>query len=768
MYLKQSLKNFILFVGCIYFFTPSVSYASHIVGGDMTYRFIERQGDNNRYIVRLNIYYDCYPPTNAPLFVSDSTITLAIYQRMTASPELWRLVGNNGSLRMLSVSRTPMTKVVNPTYECLVPPTSVCVSQGTFEFEVILKRISAPYVISYQRCCRNSTINNLINGDATGSNFYVEITPEAQELNNSSPTFRTYPPTLVCINEPLVNDHSVIDPDGDRIVYRFCQALTSPGLSGRPECFPSPTSSNYNCPPPFKYATYNTNYPFDKPMAGDPPIVLDTLTGMITGKPNSYGGYVISVCAEEYRGNVLIGRVFRDFQFNVVFCPKKAEVRLLDPDSTQALGDKKIFLSKCDSTTVTLLNNSRFLQHINSFYWEFNIAGQTRRFNDWHPKITFPDTGYYKGILWLNKGERCYDSAYIEVLVGSGLKANFDMKLDSCNASPIVLTHKTKNSYLPIKYWYWELGDTTMYIYDGTPSVSYQYRTTGLKQMKLTVVNKYGCKDDTVRTFYYQPMTAQLQLAATPTEGCIPTKVNFTNLTTPFDSTYKVKWDFGNGQSSLLQNPTHIYSQTGNFPVKLTVTNIAGCQKETLLRGGISIHTNPKADFDFTPKTVNTAKSGVQFEDKSSADATGWLWQFGNKGGSSSQNPNINFRDTGNINIRLVVSNTYGCTDTITKSLFVEPFSSFFLPNAFSPNNDGVNDVFLGQGYYDSFKSFSLQIFNRWGEIVFQTHTPTEGWNGQKNNAGYQLPEGVYLSVLIYKNYTGKEFVIKNYVHLTR
>lgn len=756
----------LFFWGLCFLLPPSVSHASHIVGGDMTYRFVERQGENNRYIVTLNIYYDCFPVTNAGLLVSDSTLTIAIYQRMTTSPELWRLAGTNGSLRMLTVSRTPLTKITNPTYECLVPPTNVCVTQGVYEFEVILKRISAPYVITYQRCCRNENVNNLIQSSSTGSNYFVEITPEAQQMNNSSPSFTNYPPTLVCIGESLINNHSVVDPDGDRIVYKFCRATSSPGLAGGLGCYPSPTANNNNCPPPFRYANYQPHYPFTEPMAGDPLIVVDSLTGMITGKPNSYGGYVVSVCAEEYRGNVLIGRVFRDFQFNVVFCPKKAEVRLVDPDSTQVIGQKKFVISKCDSTTVTILNNSRFVQHINSFYWEFNIAGQTRRFNDWHPTIAFPDTGYYKGILWLNKGERCYDSAYIDVIVGSGFKTNIGIQLDSCSDAPVVFTNKTPRSYLPIKFMMWDLGDTVMY--DNAPSVSYQYRTTGLKKIRLTLTNWHLCKDDTVRTFYYQPMTANLQLAANPTEGCLPSKINFTNLTSPFDSTYKVKWDFGDGTTSTVQNPSNTYTRSGNFPVKLMVTNLAGCQREVLLRGGISIHANPKADFDFTPKTINTAQGGVTFEDKSSSDATSWLWQFGNKSSASSQNPHINFRDTGNIGIRLVVTNTHGCKDTITKSVFVEPFASFFMPTAFSPNNDGVNDVFLGAGYYDSFKSFNLQVFNRWGELVFQTTSPTEGWNGLKNNTGNALPEGVYLSVLTYKNYVNKEFVIKNYVHLTR
>jgi gliding motility-associated-like protein len=120
------------------------------------------------------------------------------------------------------------------------------------------------------------------------------------------------------------------------------------------------------------------------------------------------------------------------------------------------------------------------------------------------------------------------------------------------------------------------------------------------------------------------------------------------------------------------------------------------------------------------------------------------------------------------VKVLLAVANSFGCTDTTTKTVFIEPFYSFYLPTAFSPNNDGLNDEFLGRGYYNSLTGFSLKIYNRWGELLFQTTSPTEGWNGQKNNAGEPLPEGIYLSVLRYKSYTGQEIVENNYVHLTR
>lgn len=734
----------------------------------MTYRFIEQQGENNRYMVTLNVYYDCFPLDGQAANDSDSTITIAIYQRMTFTPDLWRLVGNNGALRMLTVKRSPLVKIDNPTFECLVPPANICVYHGVFQFEVILKRIPMSYVITYQRCCRNNTINNLQQGGSTGANFFVELAPEAQRLGNSSPTFNKYPPTIICIGESLVNDHAATDPDGDRLVYKFCPALSSPGEAGGPGCYLS-GPANYNCPPSaFKLAKYFPHYPYDKPMAGDPLVTIDTLTGRISGRPNAYGGYVVSVCVEEYRNNVLIGRNFRDFQFNVVLCPKKAEARLIDPDSTQVIGEKKFFFSKCDSTTVTILNNSRFTQYINSYYWEFDIAGQTRRFNDWSPKIAFPDTGYYKGILWLNKGERCYDSAYVEVLVGSGLKADMDIKLDSCSATPVVFTNKTTNSYLPVKNMKWDLQDTTIYEYFNNPSVSYQYQTTGLKKVRLTLTNKYGCTDDTVRSFYYQPLIANVQLAADKAIGCEPSKINFQNLTSPFDTSYKVKWEFGDGTTSSVQNPSYTYTKKGNYPVKLTIQTLSGCQSTAILRGGININAHPKADFDFSPKVVNNRQGDVKFEDKSSTDVTSWFWRFGTLSSSSAQSPSYNFKDTGNIAVQLLVTNTYGCTDIATQNIYVEPFSSFFMPTAFTPNNDGVNDEFLGRGYYSSLKDYSLVVYNRWGEILFQTNSPTEGWNGSKNNAGDQLPEGVYLYSVTYKNYLGRTISLRNYVHLTR
>jgi hypothetical protein len=156
---------------------PMLSHATHIVGGDMTYRFMEQVGQSNRYMFKLKIYYDCYPADGHIAIDSDSTITIAIYQQMTVSPELWRLTGNNNGNRMITVRRQPVVTIPNPVFECIVPPANICVYEGIYEFELLLKRIPMPYCISYQRCCRNqASIANMPTNEANmGSNYHVML-----------------------------------------------------------------------------------------------------------------------------------------------------------------------------------------------------------------------------------------------------------------------------------------------------------------------------------------------------------------------------------------------------------------------------------------------------------------------------------------------------------------------------------------------------------------------------------------------------------------
>ena len=131
------------------------------------------------------------------------------------------------------------------------------------------------------------------------------------------------------------------------------------------------------------------------------------------------------------------------------------------------------------------------------------------------------------------------------------------------------------------------------------------------------------------------------------------------------------------------------------------------------------------------------------------------------------QNPVYTFKDTGLQTVRLVVSNQY-CNDTLTQNIDVEPIVSYFLPNAFTPNDDAVNDLYKGAGHTDGMQNYLMQIWNRWGELIYSTNNPLDGWNGKKNNSGDPAPADVYLCVVSYVTPRGQTKEIRSYATLIR
>ncbi|MEO6132356.1 MAG: gliding motility-associated C-terminal domain-containing protein, partial [Saprospiraceae bacterium] len=132
------------------------------------------------------------------------------------------------------------------------------------------------------------------------------------------------------------------------------------------------------------------------------------------------------------------------------------------------------------------------------------------------------------------------------------------------------------------------------------------------------------------------------------------------------------------------------------------------------------------------------------------------------------QNPTFTFPDTGLTYIRQVVFHPNGCTDTLTKIIDIEAIVQFFLPNAFTPNFDGKNEIYKPEGLSAGVKFYSLTIWSRWGEQLFETSDPETGWNGQKNNTGQVMPVGVYLCVLKYTDARNRPHELHEFATLIR
>ncbi len=726
---------------------PLELIASHIVGGEITYRFVERLPNNKiRYKFRLKVYRDCRAAVTTRL---DTVASVGIFLRRANGTYL--NYGDDSSRTLLRISIDTLRNVAQPNYPCLTPPPDVCAEEGIYEWESIVRQSDQSYFITYQRCCRNSTIGNITNPGSAGSTYTVEITPQSQASENNSPYFTGFPPTIICGGEALNYDHSAVDSEGDQLVYSFCSPLSS---------------GNTVVAPPYNNVTFRTPYSASLPLGTS--LRIDPNTGLITGRaPTTEVQLVVSVCVEEYRNGVLIGKIFRDFQFNIRSCSRNLTANLI-ADSVYT-PDKKYIIHACDTFTWNFVNTSQGRANVSNFYWEFNMKGTIQRFTEWSPSIAFRDTGYYRGRLLLNPGTTCGDTANVEISIGSGLRSDFLIKYDTCDAGPVLFESKATTSYNPIQQLIWNFGDGSS---DSTYRLNpgHQYFSAGRKPVNLLLKDKYNCQKDTTIAFDWLPAPPILLVEPDAFVGCAPAKVFFNNRSTPLDTTYKIVWDFGDGTKGSKISPEHLYEKAGTYTVKLQVTSPFNCYKEAEFPKWIKVRPLPIADFDWQEDEVTNLSPSIHLQDKSTPDVISRRWYFGGRGLTTEDNPMHTYRqqDTGIQNIRLFVANQYGCKDSIAKKVYIKPVVTLHFPNAFTPNFDTHNDEFKGVGFLYGLKSYRFVVWNRWGEKQFESTDPIDGWNGSKNNAGVPAPEGVYLYELNYITPTGELINRKDFFTLYR
>jgi gliding motility-associated-like protein len=681
------------------------------------------------YQMTLRVYRDLFSDSgNGVTIPFDYAAFTVVYKEVSAS--------NYVRIKTQAINITSQRNLPRPIIPCSETPKNVGSAEAVYSWTLELEEINTSYVISYARCCRNVTISNLTQpSNIYGGIYSAEITPEAQRLGSSSPVFKNFPPPFICGGEPIQFDHSATDADNDQIVYRFVNAYGWRNTRANSEI----------APPPFDIVPYRAPYSVNAPMKGNPIIKIDANTGAITGTPDAFQSlhgenfqqFVVTVCAEEYRNGQLIGKIYRDFQFNVVSC-KRLVVAALVADSTSG---KSFFINSCQKT-FKLNNQSYDRANIPNFRWEFLVNSDTIRYQDWSPTLNFDAVGIYKGKLLLNPGTDCSDTGYVTVKLGGGNRPDFTVRYDTCKGAAVVFKSTTTLA-VPLKQTIWDFGDN---LRDSNKiDVTHLYTTSGYKNVKLSITDIYDCMSDTAIGFNWQPAPPILIVEPDNFTSCVPAKVRFVNRSTPIDTSYKIVWDFGDGTFSQDISPTHIFVKADTFTIKLKITSPIGCSTESEFRSWIKIKSTPKADFDWTPKVLNNLKPQVTFMNKSSSDVRNWRWFFSEKAFSNDQNPKFSYRDTGIQQVKLYVINGNGCRDSVFKTLYIEPEMTFHIPNAFSPNFDSVNDEFKGTGFLYGIKAFRLSIWNRWGEKIFETNDPAEGWNGTKNNVGKPAPEGVYL-----------------------
>jgi gliding motility-associated-like protein len=245
--------------------------------------------------------------------------------------------------------------------------------------------------------------------------------------------------------------------------------------------------------------------------------------------------------------------------------------------------------------------------------------------------------------------------------------------------------------------------------------------------------------------------------------ACDQLDVNFLNLSS---GATQYLWDFGDNTSDSSANPVHHYS-SGSYSVKLVAINPFGCKDSVTQFNYIKVEPTPTALFTSSPP-ANTPieRSNAYFAFlNQSGNATGYLWNFGDGEESNDINPVHAYLDTGRFTVQLIAYNSLGCSDTTDLSHFiVVPSANIFVPSAFTPNDNGINDKL--KVYGTNLDEVNLQIFDRWGEKVYDGDGLNDGWDGTLH--GRKLNAGVYLYLIRITKSNGKTVMLKGDITLIK
>jgi gliding motility-associated-like protein len=271
---------------------------------------------------------------------------------------------------------------------------------------------------------------------------------------------------------------------------------------------------------------------------------------------------------------------------------------------------------------------------------------------------------------------------------------------------------------------------------------------------------------DTVTIIVNPLPTVTFTTNPTPAQGCAPLCVDFTN-TTP--NTSVCDWNFSVGTVTGNCNPQFCFTSPGTYDVTLSVVDNNGCANSLLMPALVTVWPNPVADFTMSPQPTTIMNGTISFTDLSQLANT-WTWNFGDilNSGSNQQNPQFTYTDSGYYVVTLWVSTIHGCTDSISKTLRIDPDFALYVPNAFTPNGDGNNDNFIPKGVGIDENKFKMWIFDRWGNMIWFTDSWGKSWDGRANDGNDVAQEDVYVWMIEVYDYLGKKHKYVGHVSLIK
>jgi len=293
-------------------------------------------------------------------------------------------------------------------------------------------------------------------------------------------------------------------------------------------------------------------------------------------------------------------------------------------------------------------------------------------------------------------------------------------------------------------------GQYTYTLEDGTiitPPYLYYTTQTIKESVQVTLTDNCGTPSifDTL-SVYILPLP-EFTFQPDITLGCQPLTVNFSSYAN--NSSYEYYWDFGdinsNDNNSLDINPSHIYDDYGTFSVTLTAKTDSGCTNSLTVPDLITVYQKPISKFKADKNIASVINPQINYYNLSSYAST-YHWMFGDGDSSIIYSPSHLYPENPNVwyDVTLIVKTEHNCVDTSYDRIFIRDEYTFYAPTAFTPDGDGVNDEWFVVGHGISDENFRLLVFNRWGEIIWESTSQYNKWDGTVKGGKELAPMGEY------------------------
>jgi gliding motility-associated-like protein len=356
----------------------------------------------------------------------------------------------------------------------------------------------------------------------------------------------------------------------------------------------------------------------------------------------------------------------------------------------------------------------------------------------------------YTGTKNHPSGTMCTVTEVTEVLVYPDITASFTATpvLQNLPDAEVTLTNTTANK--PNYTYLWDFGNGT------TSTGTIDYGTYGKFTISLTVEDQFGdqCAKTVTQEIEILPTIPEIDFEYHPAEGCGPLTVQFISKA-KYVEPGTLLWDFGDNSTSKSSetNPTYTYYEPGEYTVTLSGSNAIGITASETKSYIINVYDNPRANFRVRQRMPIYMPDSVIFINESRG-AVSYIWDFGDGTTSTEFEPKHAYTKAGEYTIKLIAINDLGCADTLVRVSEIEIENQFEvkIPNVFTPNGDQNNDIFLPliQGAVE----YNLLIFNRWGELLFESNSPEVGWDGYYK--GVMSPPDAYIYKLEVKFENGE------------